>query len=84
MWQSANLLFLLFIPSQRLLLFVKVILPILALAMKSNMECVGKYIPKFSLEIITFSYHIFGESTGKRSDKDVPHSHLHGVKENPL
>lgn len=83
MWQSANLLLLLFIPSHRILFFVKVILPTLA-HIKCNMECVGKSILKFSPEIITFSDHIFGESTGKWSYKAVPHSHLHAVKENPL
>lgn len=83
MWQSANLLFLLFLPSHGILFFVKVILPTLA-QVKSNMECVGKSIPRFSPEIITFPDGIFGGSTGKWSYKAVPHSHLHGVKENPL
>lgn len=83
MWQSAILLFLLFIPSCGILFFVKVIFPTLA-QIKCNMECGGKFIFKFNPEIITFSDHVFAESTGKGSYKAVPHSHLPAVKENPL
>jgi len=42
--------------------------------LKSNMEHVGKPTSKFSLEIITISEYIFGDSSGKLSYKAVARS----------